>query len=378
MESPSKDCFKDAVREISEEVGIDNDKLNLFFHENRIDELTALIIDKIKALKAVKANTIASHYTHKADHQYIDEDTRDWPLYRLNIPDTSIIDSLDAPLFIHTLENWSPDVNMRSYLLFWMKSLATREFEYQKIPSRIQISGLSIVLKEAFLQVLLPIAMQFSVYKIEVYVRERPFVSPTSRAGGQMLSFQDNSSDDPFLKQQEPVYDLRIRRIFSNDEFGLVKYEQYEEVSNLATMSSFDANVETTEIRFQAMDLEQGTKPPNITSNLSSNRRMDFTNLIPPAISSWFHPNTTTLANSINHAIAHDIIVKSPSDASLVDSVASASANVDRQSPTIVQASNLPEENRERSPSFSSSVSSSSKIAARLEMLRRKASESDK
>lgn len=108
--------------------------------------------------------------------------------------------------------------------------------------------------REAFLQVLLPIAMQFSVYGIEVYVRERSLTSPAdsfgSKTGGQMLSFQDNS-DDPFLKQQQPVYDLRIRRIFSNYQLEALEYEYYEEVSNLATMSSFDPNVETTEIRFQ-------------------------------------------------------------------------------------------------------------------------------
>jgi len=98
--------------------------------------------------------------------------------------------------------------------------------------------------------------MQFSVYETEVFVRERLPDSASiallkSRGNSDMLSFQDNyniHNDDPFLKQKQPVYDLRIRRILDNIESEEL---DYEEVSNLATMSFFDTDLETTEIRFQ-------------------------------------------------------------------------------------------------------------------------------
>jgi len=133
------------------------------------------------------------------------------------------------------------------------------------------------------------------------------------------------------------------------------------------------------------MDLEQPARPQNTaTSNpavSSSSVRLDFIKLIPPAISSWFHPNTTMLANSINDAIAHDI-TKSPSDVSLADSTNSVTAeNNEVDSSVLITAAaspqpNILQEERERDPSVSPATGGS-KIAARLEMLRRKTSDTN-
>lgn len=259
--------------------------------------------------------------------------------------------------------------------------------------------------REAFLQVLLPIAMQFSVYKIEVFIRERSIDFSGNNGAGQMLSFKDNGTihnDDPFLKQQQPVYDLRIKKVLSVHEMGSLEYQEYEEVSNLATMSSFDPNFETTEIRFLgkramnlalvknlydvllsiAMDLEQVDNIESTNTNFSgTTTRIDFTKFIPPSISSWFHPSTTTLASSVNDAIAHEV-VEIPSNMSFADSEASSDNNTSlpprssNKSTSLVGVLQPADsfEDHERTPP-SSAISSGSKIAARLEMLRRKASE---
>lgn len=110
MESRKEDYLENVIRKIAEEVGISNSELNLFISESRIDELSTVIVDKIRALKAGKANVITSN----DDGTRVDDDAWGWNIYQLNIPDTSIVDSLDAPLFIHTLENWSPDISMVS------------------------------------------------------------------------------------------------------------------------------------------------------------------------------------------------------------------------------------------------------------------------
>lgn len=111
MRNSDVDYLLISLWRVGEEVGVDNYELNLLINNKRIDELTAVIIDKIRILKAARVDSSTPNCNETLKHRAINE-ALGWIVYELNIPDALIVDSLDAPLFIHTLENWSSDANM--------------------------------------------------------------------------------------------------------------------------------------------------------------------------------------------------------------------------------------------------------------------------
>lgn len=117
--------------------------------------------------------------------------------------------NMHTPLMTQLLDEWSNDTNKHLYVLNWAECLSAKNIQQPGIlpplpdafPQGLQIVGLSSVLKEGFLLLLVPVVRSLSVYPLRVFLRRRLLDESSHQsvlAGPQNFDF---------------VYDLRIKVI---------------------------------------------------------------------------------------------------------------------------------------------------------------------
>lgn len=147
---------------------------------------------------------------------------------------------MKSPLMARLLLEWSSDVNKQLYVLNWADCL--NKSLPDAFPQGLQIVGLSPLLKEGFLMLLIPVVRRSSSYPLRVYLRRRlrDEVSTGLLAGPQGFDF---------------LYDLRIRVI--TPQSSLVQPKQIHSTPSSQSQSQSSSKVinSTAESRSSSQDM---------------------------------------------------------------------------------------------------------------------------
>jgi hypothetical protein len=108
--------------------------------------------------------------------------------------------NMKSSLMTRLLREWTPDGNKQLYVLNWAECLSSSTGLPDAFPQGLQIVGLSPLLKEGFLMLLVPVLRRLSAHPFRVFLRRRmkDDASASFLAGPQGFDF---------------LYDLRIRVI---------------------------------------------------------------------------------------------------------------------------------------------------------------------
>eukprot|EP01038_Epipyxis_sp_PR26KG_P013277 gene13277-17790_t len=209
---------------------IENHRIEVINYDDELIENIKYVVDTIfdlgSRMDSSKSITLVNQNNIYNDNELNNTDIFDkWIEHDELFPPPPY--ALESTEVAHLLTTWTKDTSKISFLVSWIKHLekdneAISTEPDATFPAGIQITNISRVVKDGFLNFLIPIMRSISDYPLSVKIKEHFITLATSDSFNNHNNISRNRnnkdennlmsrSSDPFIDMEETVFDIRIK-----------------------------------------------------------------------------------------------------------------------------------------------------------------------